>query len=131
MIVFLVFLLAIGGCWLYLELSLKRDAVLSDYAGRPAAGAGTNWLIVGTDSREGLTPEEQKQLHTGDEKAASGKRSDSMMLLHIPDNDTKPTLVSLMRDSYVAIPGHGKDKLNAAYSIGGGQLLAKTIELDT
>ncbi|HET9141956.1 LCP family protein [Actinophytocola sp.] len=128
LIIFLAFLLLLGGVWLYLELNLNRVTALGDYAGRPAAGAGTNWLIVGSDSRDGLKAEDQERLATGD---VGGKRTDTMMLLHIPDNDTKPTLVSLLRDSYVDIPGKGKNKLNAAYAFGGPQLLAKTVELNT
>lgn len=128
LIILLAFLVAIGGILLYLELSLNRIEALGDYEGRPAAGAGTNWLIVGSDSREGLSAEDQERLATGD---AKGQRTDTMMLLHIPDNDTKATLVSLLRDSYVDIPGHGKDKLNAAYAFGGPKLLAQTVEVNT
>jgi LCP family protein required for cell wall assembly len=50
------------------------------------------------------------------------------MVAHIPDNSTKPTLLSLPRDSQVAIPGHGKNKINAAFSLGGPKLLAQTVE---
>ncbi len=50
-----------------------------------------------------------------------------MMLLHVPESG--PTaLISLPRDSYVSIPGHGKNKLNAAFAFGGPQLLIQTIE---
>jgi LCP family protein required for cell wall assembly len=128
LIILLAFVLLLGLIWLYLELNLNRVEALGDYEGRPAAGAGTNWLIVGSDSREGLSAEDQERLATGD---AKGQRTDTMMLLHIPDNDTKATLVSLLRDSYVDIPGHGKDKLNAAYAFGGPKLLAQTVELNT
>jgi LCP family protein required for cell wall assembly len=128
LIIVLAFLMLIGATWLYLELNLNRVAALSDYQGRPAAAAGTNWLIVGSDSRADLSAEEQERLATGD---AKGQRTDTMMLLHIPDNDTKPTLVSLLRDSYVDIPGKGKNKLNAAYALGGPKLLAQTVETNT
>lgn len=128
LIILLAFVLLIGGIWLYLDLNLNRVQALGDYEGRPAAAAGTNWLIVGSDSRAGLSAEDQERLATGD---AKGQRTDTMMLLHIPDNDTKPTLVSLLRDSYVDIPGHGKDKLNAAYAFGGPKLLAQTVEINT
>ena len=128
LIILLAFVLLIGGIWLYLELNLNKVEALGDYEGRPAAGAGANWLIVGSDSRAGLSAEDQERLATGD---AKGQRTDTMMLLHIPDNDTKPTLVSLLRDSYVDIPGHGKNKLNAAYAFGGPKLLAQTVELNT
>lgn len=128
LIFFIVLVLALGGVWLWLDFSLNRVAALSDYPGRPAEGAGTNWLIVGSDSREDLSDEQKGELATGD---AAGKRTDTMMLLHIPDNDTKPTLVSLLRDSYVDIPGNGQNKLNAAYAFGGPQLLAQTVEVNT
>jgi LCP family protein required for cell wall assembly len=51
-----------------------------------------------------------------------------MMLLHIPRGTGQPTLVSLPRDSYVPIPGRGRNKLNAAYAFGGPRLLARTVE---
>ncbi|MGQ0841700.1 LCP family protein [Actinokineospora sp.] len=128
LVVLLVIVALLAALWIYLESSLNRVAALGDYEGRPAAGAGTNWLIVGSDSRAGLTAEDEERLATGD---AKGQRTDTIMLMHIPDNDTKPTLVSLLRDSYVDIPGKGKNKLNAAYAFGGPQLLAKTVELNT
>src|SRR5437879_1674587 len=47
---------------------------------------------------------------------------------HVPANGTRPTLVSLPRDSYVPIPGHGYNKLNAAYAFGGPKLLVQTVQ---
>lgn len=128
LIILLAIVLLIAATWLYLELSLNREQALTDYQGRPAQGAGSNWLIVGSDSRAGLSAEDEERLATGDVK---GQRTDTMMLLHIPDNDTKPTLVSLLRDSRVDIPGKGKNKLNAAYAFGGPKLLAQTVEMNT
>ncbi|GAB3562963.1 LCP family protein [Amycolatopsis endophytica] len=127
-----VFVLFLAGVWVYLEFSINRIAALEDYEGRPAAASGTNWLIVGSDSREGLTAEDEERLVTGDvEAAGGGQRTDTMMIAHLPDNDTKPTLISLPRDSRVAIPGHGTSKINAAFSIGGAPLLVKTVEQAT
>jgi LCP family protein required for cell wall assembly len=126
--VLLIIVALIAGLWIYLETSLKRVDALADYDGRPAASAGTNWLIVGSDSREGLSAEDEERLATGD---AKGQRTDTIMLLHVPDNSTRPTLVSLLRDSYVDIPGNGKNKLNAAYAFGGPKLLAQTVERNT
>ena len=40
-------------------------------------------------------------------------------------------MVSLLRDSYVTIPGHDKSKINAAFAIGGPQLLVRTVEANT
>ncbi len=129
----LLVLLVVGAVvlWFYLDSSINRVNALSDYAGRPAQGTGTNWLITGSDSRQGLTDAEAAQLHTGDSSAVSGGRTDTIILLHIPDNSTKPTMVSLLRDSYVNIPGHGKNKINAAYAFGGPSLLVQTVELAT
>jgi LCP family protein required for cell wall assembly len=88
--------------------------------------AGSNWLITGSDSRAGLNRQEENQLALGHD--ISGSRSDTIMLLHVPANGTRPTLVSLPRDSYVPIPGHGYNKLNAAYAFGGPKLLVQTVQ---
>jgi LCP family protein required for cell wall assembly len=122
---FLVLLLIITGSLVWMDFSLNRVAAIEDYPGRPAEAAGTNWLIVGSDSREGLTDEEKAKLTTGD---TAGKRTDTIMVAHIPDNDTPPTLLSLPRDSNVEVPGHGVNKINAAFSLGGAPLLVKTVE---
>lgn len=122
---FLVLLLLITGGLVWMDFSLNRVAAIEDYPGRPAEAAGTNWLIVGSDSREGLTEEEKAKLTTGD---TAGKRTDTIMVAHIPDNDTPATLLSLPRDSNVEIPGHGVNKINAAFSLGGAPLLVKTVE---
>ncbi|TNC22993.1 LCP family protein [Amycolatopsis alkalitolerans] len=128
-VLFVVFL---AGVWIYLDSSINRVNALADYSGRPAAASGTNWLVVGSDSRDGLTQQQEQQLSTGDTAAAGGgSRTDTIMIAHLPDNSTKPTLLSLPRDSEVAIPGHGTSKINAAFSIGGPQLLVKTVEQAT
>jgi LCP family protein required for cell wall assembly len=121
----LVLLVLLVGLAVWVDLRLQRVDALTDYAERPAATPGTDWLIVGSDSREGLTGERRRELGTGD---AAGRRADTMMLLHIPRGTGPPTLVSLPRDSYVPIPGRGWNKLNAAYAFGGPKLLARTVE---
>ena len=83
---------------------------------------------MGSDSRQGLTPEQQKTLNTGSVKDAGGLRTDSIILVHVPSGAGKPALISLPRDSYVPIPGHGHNKINSAYSMGGPKLLVETIE---
>ena len=100
--------------------------------------AGTNWLLVGSDSREGLTKAERKELHTG--KDEGSQRTDTIMVIHIDDSG-KPTLVSLPRDSYITIPAHialdgssvedRKNKINTAYGKGGAPLLVETVERNT
>ena len=95
---------------------------------RPTDKSGYNYLLVGSDSREGLTTEQRKKYATGD---AAGNRTDTIMLVHVSESGGKPVMVSLPRDSYVPIPGHGHDKINAAYSIGGPKLLTNTVEQST
>jgi LCP family protein required for cell wall assembly len=124
-VVLLVLLALVLGMLVYVDTRLNRTAALNDYEGRPAATPGTDWLIVGSDSRQGLSGARRRELATGE---AGGRRADTMMLLHIPRGTGAPTLVSLPRDSYVPIPGRGWNKLNAAYAFGQGALLTQTVE---
>ncbi|MEU3503224.1 LCP family protein [Streptomyces hundungensis] len=117
---------------------VRREVDLSKVIERPDEGKGTNYLIVGSDSRDGMSAEEKKKLHTG---SADGKRTDSMILLHVGDHGN--TMVSLPRDSWVKIPSFkgsqsgkvfpakGSNKLNAAFSMDGPELLVRTIEANT
>src|SRR5215468_7851829 len=121
-----VLLIVVIGGYFYLDGRLNRSDVLVSYAGQPAAASGSNWLIAGSDSRQGLTRKEERRYHTGHD--VGGRRTDTILLLHIPGNGGPAVLVSLPRDSYVKIPGYGYNKLNAAYSFGGPKLLAKTVQ---
>jgi LCP family protein required for cell wall assembly len=121
----LVLVVLLVGLGVWVDSRLNRVDALVDYAGRPAATPGADWLIVGSDSRQGLDEARRRELGTGQ---AAGRRADTMMLLHIPRGTGKPVLISLPRDSYVPIPGHGRNKLNAAYAFGGPQLLSHTVE---
>ncbi|MFC4608818.1 LCP family protein [Streptomyces maoxianensis] len=135
-----VVLLAVSiGTYFWADSKLKREVDLSKVIERPGEGEGTNYLIVGSDSREGMSAEEKKKLHTG---SADGKRTDSMMILHEGSNG--PTMISLPRDSDVEIPSFkgsqsGKlfpaegrrVKLNSAYAEDGPELLVRTVEHNT
>ncbi|MBW8820193.1 MAG: LCP family protein [Streptomyces sp.] len=125
--------------YFWADSKLNREVDLSKVIDRPDQGDGTNYLIVGSDSRAGLSSEQKKQLHTG---SAEGKRTDSMMILHTGSNGD--TLISLPRDSDVEIPtfvgsesgktykGTGRHvKLNAAYAEDGPELLVRTVEFNT
>ncbi|WHY01374.1 LCP family protein [Neobacillus sp. DY30] len=70
-----------------------------------------NVLLLGSDTR-------------GEEHA----RTDTIMIAHYDQENHQSKLISIMRDTYVNIPGHGKQKINAAYAYGGPELLRKTIK---
>ena len=101
-----------------------------DEATRPQKPAGTektiNFLLVGVDTRAG----EQTTGSDGDGAAfvPGRQRSDVIMLVHVAADRRTASVVSLPRDSWVTVPGRGKNKINAAYSIGGGSLLVQTVE---
>ncbi|MFC3997006.1 LCP family protein [Nocardiopsis sediminis] len=87
---------------------------------RPADQPGTTYMIVGSDSREGLSDDDLNNLRTGQ---AEGKRTDTIMVLYVPEEEgARPSIISVPRDSYVPIPGIGENKINAAFSedLGGG-----------
>ena len=131
-IFYIVFFLLLG-----IKTGLSLDKIQATPAVQVEDTAGTNWLLVGSDSREGLSIEEQQQLHTGQDEGA--QRTDTIMLVHLGSDGT--TLVSLPRDSFVYIPEHTdldgvaqgqtRNKLNAAYSQGGAPLLVSTVEFNT
>ena len=119
------------GTAFWIDTKLHRIAALPDYADRPAAGKGTTWLLVGSDSRQGLTPEQQAELGTGGD--IGNGHTDTILLVHVPAlwSDTPTTMVSIPRDSYVEIPDYGSDKINTAFAVGGAPLLAQTVEQAT
>ncbi|PNE42611.1 MULTISPECIES: LCP family protein [Streptomyces] len=138
--VVVVVLVASIGTYFWADGKLRREVDLSKVIDRPEAGDGTNYLIVGTDSREGMTDDMKQKLHTGG--PTDGGRTDSMLILH--DGSNGPTLISLPRDSNVEIPSYvgsksGKQypargrhtKLNATYAEDGPALLVRTIEYNT
>lgn len=122
---------------------IARISVFSGLENRPEkTSKALNYLLVGSDTREGLTKEQMKALRVGSTKTAAGGRSDTMLLVHLSKKRDKAYLVSLPRDSLVTIPAHtstdGKsqiparqNKLNAAFAFGGAPLLIETIEGET
>ncbi|MDV5146151.1 LCP family protein [Streptomyces sp. SBC-4] len=138
-IVLVVGVLAWGiGTYAWASSQMRNEVDLSKVIERPSEGDCTTYLIVGSDSREGMTAEEKKKLHTG---SAAGKRTDSMMILAACSSGN--TMVSLPRDSWVTIPSfvgsesgkqfaaRGGSKLNAAYAMDGPELLVRTVEFNT
>ena len=117
-----------GGSWVltsYVSDSLGR--VNAGISGTPSSGP-INILVAGIDTRGGLTRRQEIQLHVGD---AISDNTDTLMLVHIPADHASAQVVSLPRDSWLNIPGHGMNKINAALGIGGPELMVKTVEQAT
>lgn len=94
---------------IYGKMTYSPNQTLAE--GALKAKGATNILLIGSDSRT-----------EGDEG-----RSDAMILVSISKNTRTIQMISLLRDMYVEIPGHDGNRLNAAYSFGGPELLIETI----
>ena len=110
-----------AGTYFWMNGKLNRPVTLPATS---LTSAGTNWLITGSDSRAGLSRAEIDALHVGFDEGTLN--SDSIMLLHMGSG--RPVLISIPRDSYVNIPGHGWNKINAALAYGGANLLIQTVQ---
>ena len=119
----LVVALVIGGFLFYLKhlfdsnVSHEKLLPTSSVSRDAAAGDAQNILLLGSDSRN--------------TSLRDGSRSDVIQLVHISDDRKQVSVVHFPRDYYVDIPGHGKNKINAAYAYGGPTLLIQTIEKAT
>jgi anionic cell wall polymer biosynthesis LytR-Cps2A-Psr (LCP) family protein len=89
-----------------------------------------NYLLLGSDSRSGLSAAQQGAFGTNNDIGGT-TRADTIMLVHTDPDMQKAIVVSFPRDLWVRIPGHGMDKVNAAFEGGieggGPQLMANTI----
>ena len=124
--------------------AIHRIDVFSSLNKRPdKPTTALNYLLVGSDTRVGLTKAQSKALRVGTTASAAGARSDTMLLVHISKARDKATIISIPRDSLVTIPAHqspfNKDKtvaaapgkMNSAFAWGGAPLLIQTIENET
>jgi LCP family protein required for cell wall assembly len=122
-------LLAAGSAWgltSYVNGHLGR--VDAGTTGTPSSGP-LNIVVAGLDERSGLSAKQQAELHVG--RSTGETNTDTLMVVHVPGNHRHVQVISLPRDSWVNIPGHGMDKINAALGLGGPQLMVRTIEQDT
>lgn len=124
-LVLLIVFLFIGGAFAYsyfqykqgvsqsLEKATEKKIVQEEYEfnGEKDQYGGTNILLLGSDSR-------------GEEKS----RTDTIMIARYHPEKNTYKLISIMRDTYVEIPGHGKNRINTAFAIGGPELLRETIK---
>jgi LCP family protein required for cell wall assembly len=110
--------------------SLASGAPEQEYESGPCSRRACNYLILGSDSREGLTPEEQEQFGTDDDIGGEN-RADTIMLVHTDPDRERSVILSFPRDLWVEIPGRGFDKINSAFEGGiegdGPQLMAQTV----
>jgi LCP family protein required for cell wall assembly len=120
-------LLSAGAAWGLANYA--NNAVGRIFAGTAGGLDGPlNILLAGVDVRSGLTRAQQVELHVG---RVVSDNSDTLMLIHISADRSRVTVVSLPRDSWVNIPGHGMSKINAAFGLGGPQLTVATVEQAT
>ena len=139
LIVLAVLALMVIGAYAFLQVQLNKinritteetEFTTEDFdedTDEPDTINGVDWgLNNGVETREGVT----NILLVGQDTRVTGQRarSDSMIILTVDNNRKRLSMVSLMRDLYVQIPGYSDNKINAAYAFGGFPLLDQTIE---
>ena len=92
----------------------------------PQDGPARNYLLIGSDSRENADPNAVDFGGIGDENQVTGRRSDTIMILRQEEDGNGASIVSLPRDLWVDVAGHGPNRINSAYSHG-TDVLASTI----
>jgi LCP family protein required for cell wall assembly len=118
----LVAVLSGFGVFLYsrhLDSQIGRTDPFSEITGgRPPVlvKGAMNILLLGSDSRD------------PDEKANAGSRTDTIILMHMQADHKHAYLISIPRDTYVNVPGHGNNKINSAFAFGGLPLVIRTVE---
>ena len=130
--IFLVLTLATGGLALWVRHSIASgmEFIADPFAGIPtrapqqkvAAGEepAVNILVLGTDSRTSASdPSQWKE---------GAQRTDAIMIVQVSGDRKTVSVMSIPRDSWVEIPGHGQGKINAAYSYGGPSLTIHAVE---
>jgi LCP family protein required for cell wall assembly len=114
----------------------RFDRLLSDIANVDIApevfeeevrGEPANFLVVGSDSRAFVSNEGEAQSF-GTEDEVGGARSDTTMVVHVDPDTRTGFVVAFPRDLRVEIPGHGEQRLNAAFGLGGPELVIRTLQ---
>lgn len=106
------------------DVDTVLDKPLSDWEQHPR-----NVLVLGNDSREGLSAEGEE--HFGTTEIVEGERSDTIILMHIDPQREEAVVIHFPRDLRVNIPGHGYDRINVAFELGGSKLAVRTIRAFT
>lgn len=110
--------------------AMARVDAFKGVTNRPPQGPGTNYLLVGSDTRSGQLPGVESAKRVA---ATGGQRSDVLILLHVPADKKNAYLISIPRDSYVNVPAAGPwqggmTKINAAFAYGGLPTAVQTVE---
>lgn len=87
--------------------------------------APMNILVIGSDSRANAKEQNNQTITTGQ---PSDQRSDCLMLIHVPADRHKVYGISILRDNWVDLPGHGAAKINSSLEVGGTPLVVQTVE---
>jgi LCP family protein required for cell wall assembly len=121
-------LLAAGsayGLGLYVWANAKLKRVPVNFLSKLPCHNGCNYLVLGSDSRAGLSPSER--IAFGSEETVGGQRSDTIILVHLDSERQKAIILSFPRDMWVNIPDYGYNKITSAYSFGGPSLAVRTV----
>lgn len=107
----------------HMDDRLTRVDAFAGMKNRPTPAKGTNFLLVGTDVRRGLTKAQRTGLRLGGEPCDC---TDTMLLAHLSRDGRRVSVVALPRDSYAELPRAGK--LQWAWGVGGPALAVSTVE---
>ncbi len=122
--------LAAGLGYLYVKLRLGEINSVNIPGLTPATSGPTNILVVGSDTRSGLTDPNARSAFGAGTGATAGQRSDVTMVLHIDPNSKQASVLSIPRDLYVPIAGTNRsDRINSSFGNGPQQLI-QTIQAD-
>ncbi len=119
----------VGGLWLYADSVEDKIDRVDAFTGVPeqqrpqkVTPKAMNILLLGSDTRA------NRQEQEADRGEGTGARSDTIILVHLPGDRQNAQLISIPRDTWVTIPGHGKAKINAGYALGDTPLMVRTVE---
>lgn len=114
----LVIVLLVASIYVYAEIKIDANQKeLANIAGRASADP-MNVLVLGSDSREDLSPEEQARFDPEGVDRKTGRRADTIIVLHIDEKRDQVVLVHFPRDLRVTLPGGSTGKINGAYQKG-------------
>ena len=108
------------------ESNVERVTELSDVMA-DTGGPFVNYLLVGSDTREGADPNSPDYGGIGAAEETGGRRSDTMMVLHVDNERDVASIMSIPRDLWVNVPGYGENRINTAYTHG-ADVLVQTVQ---